>query len=231
MAPLTFAHRGGTDGGFPENSVAAFADALDRGCQIETDLRLSADRQVVCAHDAFSFAGLRPVWPARLSAARLDRLGVPTLDRVYRELGASFHVSADLKVAAAAGPAITLARAAGAVERLWLVSADLGALVTIRSADPDVRLVHEARHRDLATELLSPVDNLERLRAQRIDAANTTVGDWTPALVAEAGRRGVQAFGSLLQTRAAMDRAVALGLDAFYSDHLELMRSAVEGVS
>lgn len=231
VATLTFAHRGGLDGGFPPNSLAAFADALERGCQIETDLRLSADRQVVCTHDGFFLVGIRPAWVARMSAARLGRLGVPTLDQLYRELGSDFELSADLKVAAVAAPAIAVARAAGAVRRLWLVSADLRTLAAIRTDDTDVRLMHEARHGDLAAENLHPSDHLDRLAAQRIDAANTTAGDWTPDLVARARAVGVRAFGSLLQTRRAMDRAVTLGLDGFYSDHLDLMRAAVEATS
>ncbi len=231
VATLTFAHRGGLDGGFPQNSLAAFADALGRSCEIETDLRLSVDGQVVCAHDALSLVGIRPVWVARMSAARLEELGVPTLAALYRELGTDFEVSADLKSPAAAAPAIAVARAAGAVERLWLVSADLQALVAIREAAPEVRLIHEARHADLASEPVSPAEHLDRLAGQRIDAANTTVGDWTPELVEQARSLGVRAFGSLLQTRRAMDRAVALGLDGFYSDHLALMRAAVDVVA
>lgn len=231
MAPLTFAHRGGTDGGFRENSLDAFGDALRRGCQVETDLRLSSDGQVVCAHDAISVIGFRPAWIAHSSAARLDRLGIPTLERLYRELGTGFEVSADIKAAGAAGPAIAVARTAGAVRRLWLVSADLGALAALRELDPDVKLVHETRHADLAVEPVSPHDHLARLAAQRVDAANTIAGDWTADLVEHAHRLGLAALGSLLQTRAAMDRAVALGLDGFYSDHLDLMRDVVRGAA
>ncbi len=231
VTPLTFAHRGGRDGSFLPNSIAAFADALQRGCQIETDLRLSADGQVVCAHDGFSRTGIRPIWVARMSTATLSRLGVATLEQLYRELGTSFEVSADLKVQAAAIPAIAVARKAGSVGRLWLVSDDPQALAAIRAAEREVRLIHETRHASLATEGISPAEHLDRLAAARIDAANTTVGDWTPALVDHAHQLGLLAFGSLLQTRTAMDRAVALGLDGFYSDHLERMRAAIESGS
>lgn len=227
MAPLTFAHRGGLDGGFRQNSLAAFADALERGCQIETDLRLSADGKVVCAHDGYGRAGLRPIWIARMRAARLGRLGVPTLSSLYRELGTDFEVSADLKEPAAALPAIADAEAAGAVHRLWLVSADVAALERIRTSSGRVRLVHETRHHDLAAAQVSPAAHLEQLAAARIDAANTTAADWTPELVDRARSVGLRAFGSLLQTSAAMERAVMLGLDGFYSDHLDLMRAAV----
>lgn len=228
VVPLTFAHRGGLDGGFAPNSLAALSDALARGCQLETDLRLSTDREVVCAHDALSFAGIRPVWVSRMSAAALRRRGIPTLRALYRELGTDFEVSADVKAPAAARPAVAVAREAGALRRLWLVSDDLDLLAAIRGDEPDVRLVHEVRHRDLSSVGVRPVDHLGRLSAEHIDAANTTVGDWTPELVDHAHELGLQAFGSLLESRSAMEQAVTLGLDGFYSDHLDLMRDVVE---
>src|SRR5689334_9180884 len=51
--PGGFAHRGVHYGsGFPENSLIAFAAALEMGCGIECDLRLTADNKVVVFHDA-----------------------------------------------------------------------------------------------------------------------------------------------------------------------------------
>src|SRR3982750_4615976 len=51
--PAGFAHRGLHYGsGFPENSLVAFAGALEMGAGIECDLRLTADSQIVVFHDA-----------------------------------------------------------------------------------------------------------------------------------------------------------------------------------
>jgi glycerophosphoryl diester phosphodiesterase len=51
--PAGFAHRGLHYGaGFPENSLVAFAGALEMGAGIECDLRLTADNRVVVFHDA-----------------------------------------------------------------------------------------------------------------------------------------------------------------------------------
>jgi glycerophosphoryl diester phosphodiesterase len=51
--PLGFAHRGLHYGpGFPENGLTAFAAALEFGCGIECDLRLTADNQIIVFHDA-----------------------------------------------------------------------------------------------------------------------------------------------------------------------------------
>src|SRR3954470_23133343 len=51
--PKGFAHRGLHYGaGFPENSLLAFAAALELGAGIECDLRLTADDRILVFHDA-----------------------------------------------------------------------------------------------------------------------------------------------------------------------------------
>jgi glycerophosphoryl diester phosphodiesterase len=50
--PAGFAHRGLHSGAaFPENSLIAFAAALELGAGIECDLRLTADNQIIVFHD------------------------------------------------------------------------------------------------------------------------------------------------------------------------------------
>ncbi len=46
-----YAHRGMHGGDVPENSPAAFAAALDAGCGIECDVRLSRDGRAIVFHD------------------------------------------------------------------------------------------------------------------------------------------------------------------------------------
>ena len=51
MTTLNFAHRGGA-GLYPENTLAAFGDAVARGCDgAELDVQLSKDGEVVVFHD------------------------------------------------------------------------------------------------------------------------------------------------------------------------------------
>lgn len=47
-----YAHRGLHEAGVPENSLAAFAAAIDRGLGIECDIRVSADGRAIVFHDA-----------------------------------------------------------------------------------------------------------------------------------------------------------------------------------
>src|SRR5213079_1019757 len=102
---IAFAHRGGSDGHHPENSLLAFADALARGAAIETDVRLSLDGVPVLVHDAH-FRRFRLPYPVRACrATTLARHGVPSLAELYRVLGTSFELSVDVKARAAAQPA------------------------------------------------------------------------------------------------------------------------------
>ena len=70
--PAGFAHRGLHEGSqFPENSLLAFAAALEFGAGIECDLRLTADNHIVVFHhrDAWRMCGSRMkigelTWPS-----------------------------------------------------------------------------------------------------------------------------------------------------------------------
>ena len=73
--PQGFAHRGLHYGaGFPENSLIAFAAALEKGAGIECDLRLTADGHIIVFHDA-------DAW--RMCASPL-RIGESTLQEISR---------------------------------------------------------------------------------------------------------------------------------------------------
>ncbi|MCU1352557.1 MAG: glycerophosphoryl diester phosphodiesterase [Acidimicrobiales bacterium] len=225
---MAFAHRGGSDGGHPENSIAAFADALGRGCEIESDVRLAADGEPVLVHDAIQLQRGMPVAARWMPSRWLRRLGIPALADLYRELGRDYELSLDLKDPAAVRATLDVARRAGATGRLWLVHDELDVLDRIRSTDGSVKLVHEARHDDLARAGRSPASHVAALASHRIDAKNTHWGDWTPELIDVARAAGVQAFGSLVEERAAMDAAAGLGLDALYSDHLDALVAAID---
>jgi len=72
--PTGFAHRGLHSGtAFPENSLIAFAAALERGAGIECDLRLTADNEIVVFHDADAWRLCAS--PLRIGESRLEDLG------------------------------------------------------------------------------------------------------------------------------------------------------------
>lgn len=72
--PKGFAHRGLHHGaGFPENSLLAFAAALELGAGIECDLRLTADDQILVFHDADAWRLCAS--PLRIGESTLAELG------------------------------------------------------------------------------------------------------------------------------------------------------------
>jgi glycerophosphoryl diester phosphodiesterase len=219
---LLFAHRGGVDHDHPENSIAAMARALELGVSLESDVRLSLDGVPVLVHDPY-VRGDRwfPRRVRRLTADRLRRFGVITLEDLYRELGTDYELSIDLKDTAAIGATLDVARRAGAVDRLWLVYESVYTLQHARRASSDVRLVHEARLPELDRRTVRYEAHMDLLVRSRSDAQNTHWSRWTPALVEACHSRGLLAFGSIAQKRHQMERALAKGLDGLYTDYVK----------
>jgi glycerophosphoryl diester phosphodiesterase len=102
--PVGFAHRGIHGPGIPENSLVAFAAALELGAAIECDLRLTADGHIVAFHD-------RDAWrlcasPMRISRSTLKDLGrlqvsghpIPTLANLLKLVAGRVPLLFDVKI-------------------------------------------------------------------------------------------------------------------------------------
>ena len=103
--PKGFAHRGLHDGGsFPENSLIAFAAALEAGAGIECDLRLTADDQVIVFHDADAkrmCGRTMRVGQSRLAELARLRVGdgpIPTLESLLQLVGGRVPLLLEVKV-------------------------------------------------------------------------------------------------------------------------------------
>ena len=103
--PAGFAHRGLHHGaGFPENSLIAFAAALEMGAGIECDLRLTADGQIVVFHDADAWRlCASPMRIGRSSLAELGRLRlgegpIPTLASLFAMVAGRVPLLLEVKV-------------------------------------------------------------------------------------------------------------------------------------
>ncbi|HKX92664.1 MAG TPA: glycerophosphodiester phosphodiesterase family protein [Sphingomicrobium sp.] len=104
--PAGFAHRGlhrGQD--FPENSLLAFAAALELGAGIECDLRLTADDRILVFHDADAWRlCASPMRIGRSTSADLGRLRIgghpiPTLESLLAMVGGRVPLLLEVKVA------------------------------------------------------------------------------------------------------------------------------------
>ena len=103
--PAGFTHRGLHHGAqFPENSLLAFAAALEIGAGIECDLRLTADNCIVVFHDADCWRLCAS--PLRIGRSTLSELGrlrvgegpIPTLERVLELVAGRVPLLVEVKV-------------------------------------------------------------------------------------------------------------------------------------
>lgn len=103
--PAGFAHRGLHEAtAFPENSLIAFAAALEVGAGIECDLRLTSDNRIVVFHDADArrMCG-SPLQIGTSTLAELGRLRVgehpiPTLESLLQMVGGRVPLLLEVKV-------------------------------------------------------------------------------------------------------------------------------------
>jgi glycerophosphoryl diester phosphodiesterase len=225
--PILFAHRGAS-GYRPENTLPAFALALEQGAAgIESDVRLSADGVPVLVHDQTIRPPGRRIDVTRRTAEELAPYGVPRLAELYSTLGNQFELSLDIEHPRAALPMLEVAVAAGAVARLWACHDDVGLLAELRGHSREVRLVCSTRPRRVPGGVAGIGALLERLAALPADTLNMHWRDWTPSLVAATHEAGLRAFGWDAQTEAAVKRLVGLGIDGLYADHPDLLVARV----
>ena len=100
-----FAHRGRHYGAqFPENSLLAFAAALELGAGIECDLRLTADNRIIVFHDADAWRICAS--PLRIGQSTLADLGrlrvgehpIPTLGSLLTLVAGRVPLLLEIKV-------------------------------------------------------------------------------------------------------------------------------------
>jgi glycerophosphoryl diester phosphodiesterase len=224
VVPITFAHRGARADA-PENTLAAFRLALQLGAQgLESDARLSGDGEVVLVHGAVARDGWRRKRVAQSTAAELAELSVPRLADLYAELGTDYELSLDVYDPAAGSVLVEVARAAGALDRLWLCSSKTDLLVKLGARAPEAHLVHSVRRRKVEIPLERHAAQLAELG---IEVVNMHRSDWTAGLVGLFHRFDVRAFAWDAQEVRHLRELMAMDVDALYSDHVARMVATV----
>jgi glycerophosphoryl diester phosphodiesterase len=223
--PIGFAHRGARAHA-PENTIESFRLALKLGATgLESDVWVTSDGVPVLDHDGVVGGRLRR--RAIADVARADLAAhVPTLDALYAECGTGFELSLDVKDPAAAPAVLAVARAAGgdAVRRLWLCHPDWEQVVRWRALDSDVRLVDSTRIRRIKE---GPERRAANLAAAGVDAVNMHASDWTLGLTTLFHRFDRLAFAWDAQFARVLASVLAMGVDAVYSDHVDVMMEAL----
>lgn len=223
VEPITFAHRGARLEE-PENTIPAFRRALEAGVRgLESDAWLSRDAEVVLVHDASVGPFLRRRKVSSLTAAELAAHGVPRLADVYAELGTDYEFSIDAKDAAVIDAMLVVAEAAGALERLWVCTPNVG-LLAAKRVGTAARLVHSQRREHIGTPLERHAYELSNLG---IDAMNMHHSDWTAGLVALFHRFDVRAFAWDVQEVRHLRAVLRMHVDGIYCDRPDRMVATV----
>lgn len=224
--PIAFAHRGARAHA-PENTVEAFALARRLGATgIESDVWCTADGVAVLDHDGIVGSRLRrrPIGDVPRAALPAH---IPALEDLYAECGTDFELSLDVKDVAAVEATVAVARAAGgdASARLWLCHHNWHQLHEWRPQFPDVRLVDSTRLRYMRR---GPERRAAQLAEAGIDAVNLHESDWTAGLTTLFHRFDLLTFGWDAQFERVLDNLLSIGIDAVYSDHVDVMMDAID---
>ena len=244
--PIVIAHRG-NDGTAPENTIAAFRRAIDRGTKlVETDVRMSRDGELVLMHDrtvdrTTDGSGLVD----RLTMTELKRLDagshsgpdyagetVPTLRdalRLVRRTQTSFLL--DMKPGTPPETVLGLVRSEQAEGSVVFGLRDPAQARALRQLAPDARIVALLRTFDDLDEFEGAGVRIMRLWSDWIDP----VQGGNPKLVADVKARGHSVWcvvgkarpKSESEWKATHARLLATGIDAITTDRPDLVVSAL----
>lgn len=239
--PIAFAHRGGRGTGdrIIENSLAAFARAIDLGYRyLETDVVATADGVLLTFHDRT----LNRVTGERGRIARLThaevrraRIGgteqIATLEDV---LGTwpDVRVNVDVKAASAVAPLVAVIRRTNAADRVCVASFSERRIAAVRRAlGPRLCTSFGPRRvallRAAATHRLVEVVAPRTVPCVQVPQRLGAVPVVTPALVDLAHRNGQRVHVWTINDREDMHRLLDLGVDGIVTDEIETLREVM----
>jgi glycerophosphoryl diester phosphodiesterase len=238
--PLVLAHRGACQEA-PENTLAAFAVALDQGADgVELDVHLSADARLVVHHDA-SARGLGGLALASLADIRTARPDIPTLEEVL-DLCAGRLVNVEVKHRhretdpdvdrGVAGVVVDCLARRGGADRIIVSSFDLPTVDAVRALDatvPTAYLVGPFARRGPRDAPF--LEELERCYAHGHralhPAARMLAGARAGALVTRARELGLMVNVWTVNDPQEIRRLAAAGVDAIITDVPATARAAL----
>lgn len=227
---INFAHRGAA-GHYPENTMLAFAKALELGATgIESDVQMTRDGQLILIHDeTLQRTAGTAEWVKDLTLAEIKQLEVgswfhadyvgeriPTLEELLDLVsGTDALVNLELKTGVVLYPGIEqkvldTVRRYGLSERIIISSFNHYSLVECKSLAPDIRtgiLYMEG--------LYEPWNYAKRIGADALHAYQYAL---TPELVAEAKAAGVVYHPFTVNDPKVMQALIAAGVAGIITD-------------
>jgi glycerophosphoryl diester phosphodiesterase len=239
--PLAFAHRGGGDYAPNvgiENSIAAFANAVDLGyTHVETDVHATSDGVAIAFHDdrldrvTDAVGAVGELTWAQVAQARIGgREPIPTLAATL-ETFPTLNLNIDLKSDAVVEPAIAAIRAAKAERRVCLGAFDERRIRRAYKLSGGRIAVSHSIFGTLAIKLLRPASIARTLAgpgvALQVPETFRGVRIVTARLVEHAHALGNDVHVWTIDDADAMGRLLDLGVDGIITDRPDVLREVL----
>jgi glycerophosphoryl diester phosphodiesterase len=223
--PIGFGHRG-AKGYAPENTMESFRLALKLGATgLESDVWLTADGIAVLDHDGVVRERLRKRPIADIARADLPD-HIPSLaDVCALHHETAFHLSLDVKDAAAAEPTVAAVRehAPALLTSLWLCHPSFEVVASWRH-HYEPKLVWSTNFDAIKA---GPERHAAAMRERSIDVLNLHHTAWTGGLVALFHRFERLTLAWDLQHEHQLDNLVRMGIDGVFSDYPDRAVTAI----
>ncbi|HBO54871.1 glycerophosphodiester phosphodiesterase family protein [Janibacter terrae] len=236
--PLAIAHRGGAHLA-PENTLAAFSMSTALGLRyLESDIRLTADGELVCFHDEVldrCTTGTGRIGARTLADLRRTvRVGgtepIPTLEEALTTFpDACFTV--DLKNRAAIAPMARLLQRRDFAERVCVAGAWDGWLQLLASQAPHLRTA--LGWRSLVALIsaskagVQPPSSVVRGRFAHVPVRLGRLPIHSPSLVRRAHRLGVRVVVWTVDEPGLMHELLDMGVDGIITDRPDVLRTVM----
>ncbi|MCY3754068.1 MAG: glycerophosphodiester phosphodiesterase [Alphaproteobacteria bacterium] len=234
--PAAIAHRG-YSARYPENTMAAFAAAVELGYRIvETDVHATADNVLVVFHDSHldrltdrQGALSEMDWPELRRVRVAGREPIPRLEELLTTWD-SLRVNIDPKQDGAVGPLLDVLRDTDAWDRVCVGSASSARLRRIRAAAGD-RLCTSMGTAEVVRLWLSghclPLGGFAADCVQ-VPTHRYGVPVIDRAFMAAAHARSLPVHAWTINGEAEMNRLLDLGVDGIMTDEAELLKEVFE---
>ena len=237
---LVIAHRGAS-GQRPENTLAAYALAVDQGADmVEIDLHASQDGAIVIAHDAelAELGGEGTIGERTLAELKRLEAGrteagperIPTLDEVLDAFGETVPFNLEIK-AGPQGPypgleaaALEAVESRGLLNRTLFSSFGDSVLAELRRLSATARLAVLVDPRQP-----EPRRMLERAERVGAEAVNPHFSLASPDRIREAHDAGLAVYAYTVDAPDRMAQLVDSGIDGLFTNWPDRMRAVVDG--
>jgi glycerophosphoryl diester phosphodiesterase len=233
-AVLNIAHRGAS-GDYPENTLCAFAAAIDHGAQMcELDVQRTADGALAVIHDEridrttdgsgyvsnIAAAQLASYDAGSWRGAQFAGERVPALEQVFRAVGDRGALNIELKAAGIEAAVCGVVRAFKAKSSAIISSFDWAALENVRRIAPEMRVGLLANR--------APAKLLKMAIAIDAVAVHPRFDLISPSFCDEAHAAGLLVYTWTVDEPAAMQWLIKAGVDGIMTNYPARLRDLVE---